>query len=117
MDIQTGDIETGDIEQIAAAAEAADGAAPLDEATWLALRHHPERVRRWASEHGFALLIGDELTLVVHPDARARGEGRRCWTAYSPRPPARCPPGRTATTPRPRRWRSGTASTGCGSCG
>ena len=69
------DIETGDIEQIAAAAEEADGAAPLDEATWLALRHHPERVRRWESEHGFALVIGDEVTLVVHPDARARGEG------------------------------------------
>ena len=69
------DFDIGSIEQIAAAAEAADGAAPLDEATWLALRHHPERVRRWESQHGFALDIGGELTLVVHPDARARGEG------------------------------------------
>ncbi|MFC4785532.1 mycothiol synthase [Nocardioides sp. MAHUQ-72] len=66
-----------DIDAIAAAAEAADGAAPLDEATRLALRHHPDRVRSWQRDEAFALVIGDELTLVVHPDARGRGEGGR----------------------------------------
>lgn len=63
------------IDDIAAAAEAADGAAPLDEATRLTLRHHPERVRTWERNRGFALVIGSELTLVVHPDARGRGVG------------------------------------------
>ena len=61
---------------IATAAEAADGAAPLDEATLLTLRHHPERVRAWVRDEGFALLIGDELSLVVHPDLRGQGVGR-----------------------------------------
>jgi mycothiol synthase len=63
------------IDDIAAAAEAADGSAPLDEATRLALRHHPERVRSWLREEGFALVLGAELSLVVHPDARGRGLG------------------------------------------
>lgn len=63
------------IDDIAAAAEAADGAAPLDEATWLALRNHPERVRSWQREGGFALVIGDELSLVVHPERRGSGIG------------------------------------------
>ena len=70
-----------DIEQIASTAEEADGAAPLDEATWLALRHHPERVRRWDGEDAVALLVGGELTLLVHPDARGRGEGTRLLDA------------------------------------
>ena len=70
-----------DIEQIAAAAEQADGAAPLDEATRLALRHRPERVGRWDGEEAVALLVGGELTLVVHPEARGRGEGARLLSA------------------------------------
>ncbi len=61
------------ITDIAAAAEAQDGAAPLDEATWRALRHHPETVRSWQSEDGFALLIDDQLSLVVRPESRGRG--------------------------------------------
>lgn len=65
------------VETIAAAAETADGASPVDEATWRALRHHPDRVRSWVEDSGFALLVGDELTLAVAPDARARGIGRR----------------------------------------
>jgi mycothiol synthase len=64
------------ISRIAAAAENADGAAPLDEATWLTLRHHPDRVRSWVRDDGFALLIGPALSVVVHPDARGRGIGR-----------------------------------------
>ena len=63
------------IEQIAHEAEAADGAAPLDEATWRALAH-PERLRAWESEDGFALLVGPELSLVVRPTARRRGVAR-----------------------------------------
>jgi mycothiol synthase len=63
------------LERIASAAEVADGAAPLDEATRLALRHHPERVRSWIRDDGFALLNSDELSLVVRPDARGRGLG------------------------------------------
>lgn len=63
------------IRRIAAAAEEADGAAPLDEATWLALRNRPDSVRSWVRDDGFALLIGAELSLVVHPDARGRGLG------------------------------------------
>ena len=65
------------IAEAAAAAEAADGAAPLDEATWLTLRHHPDRVRCWQRDRGFALVVGDDLSLVVHPDARGRGAGTR----------------------------------------
>lgn len=65
-----------DLARIAAAAEAADGAAPLDEATWLTLRNHPDRVRTWVREDGFALLNGSDLSVVVHPDARGRGLGR-----------------------------------------
>jgi len=66
-----------ELDAIALAAEAADGAAPLDEATWLTLRHHPERVRCWQRDRGFALVIGDDLSLVVHPDARGHGAGTR----------------------------------------
>ncbi len=64
------------IAAIAAAAEETDGAAPLDEATWFALRH-PDRhdVRQWAEEDGFAAVSDHSLTLVVHPDARGRGLG------------------------------------------
>jgi mycothiol synthase len=63
------------IADIAATAEAADGAAPLDEATWRALRHHPDSVRSWVRDDGFALVIGDQLSVVVRPAARGRGVG------------------------------------------
>jgi len=61
---------------IAAAAEHADGAAPLDEATWFALRH-PERhdAQVWSEEQGFAAITDRTLSLVVHPDARRQGVG------------------------------------------
>lgn len=64
------------ITRIAQASEAADGAAPLDEATLLTLRHHPERARTWVRDQGFALLVDAELSLVVSPEARGRGHGR-----------------------------------------
>jgi mycothiol synthase len=65
------------IESIAAEAESYDGAAPLDEATWLALRHHPDQVTALVDHDGFALVHGRELGLVVRPTARGRGLGRR----------------------------------------
>jgi mycothiol synthase len=61
------------IADIAADAEAADGAAPFDEATWRALHHRPGTVRSWAGPDGVALLIGDQLSLAVRPSARGRG--------------------------------------------
>lgn len=64
------------ITAIAEAAGAVDGAVPLDEATWLALRHRPETVVSLVRDDGFALLVDGDLTLVVHPDARGRGIGR-----------------------------------------
>ncbi|GEP33625.1 mycothiol acetyltransferase [Nocardioides szechwanensis] len=64
------------VEEIAAEAEAVDGAAPVDEAIWRALRHHPEQVRSFHDDDGFALLVGPELSLVVRPEARGRGIGR-----------------------------------------
>lgn len=63
------------IARISTAAETADGAAPLDEATWLALRNRPATVRSWVRDDGFALVIGSELTLVVDPAARGHGVG------------------------------------------
>jgi mycothiol synthase len=64
------------VEEIATEAETVDGAAPVDEATWRALRLHPEQVRSFRNGDGFALLVGDELTLVVRPEARRQGVGR-----------------------------------------
>ncbi len=63
------------IADVAADSEAADGAAPIDEATWLALRNRPDDVAWWVSEDGFALVIGDDLSLAVRPASRGRGVG------------------------------------------
>jgi mycothiol synthase len=70
------DVPLDRIALLAAAAEEADGAAPLDEATWFALRH-PDRhdVRQWTDEFGFAAVTDRTLSLVVHPDARGHGLG------------------------------------------
>lgn len=55
----------------------ADGHDPLDEATELHLKHRGLAGARLltAGQHGFALLLGDELSLAVHPDHRGRGIG------------------------------------------
>ena len=63
------------IADVAADSEAADGASPIDEATWLALRNRPDDVAWWVSDDGFALVIGDDLSLAVRPKSRERGEG------------------------------------------
>lgn len=64
------------IADVAAEAEAADRAAPIDEATWLALRNRPDDIAWWVSDEGFALVIGDDLSLAVRPTSRGRGVGR-----------------------------------------
>lgn len=64
------------INRIAEAAEQADGVAPIDEATWLAIRRGIG-VYEWVTDEGFALLIGDDLSLCVHPDHRGEGVGAR----------------------------------------
>jgi len=51
--------------------------APLDEATLLTLRNHPERVTRWGDNRGFGLLIDRELSLLVLPHHRGTGLGKR----------------------------------------
>lgn len=61
------------VESIAAASEAADGAAPLDEATAMALADG--RASVVVRDGGFALLHDGELSLAVHPDHRGRGVG------------------------------------------
>ncbi|MEP9382431.1 mycothiol synthase [Nocardioides sp. KR10-350] len=66
-----------DVTGIASLTAAADGVAPLDEATLLTVRHHPERVRTWGDNRGFGLLVGRELSLVVLPHHRGTGLGTR----------------------------------------
>ena len=61
------------IEAIAARAEAVDGAAPLDEATTMALRDgQATAIQR---DGAFYLVRGTEITLVVDPPARRHGLG------------------------------------------
>ena len=68
------------IADIAADAEAADGTAPLDEATWLALRHRDDEAAAWVEGDGFVLVLGHDLSLVVRPDSRQQGLGERLLT-------------------------------------
>ncbi|MDH2413331.1 mycothiol synthase [Nocardioides sp. CER19] len=62
---------------IARESEAADGVAPLDEATVLTIRNRPESARVWEDPDGFALLVGTEVSVVVRPAARGQGLGGR----------------------------------------
>jgi len=66
-----------DVEGLARLTEAADGVAPLDEATLLEVRNRPEAVTVWGDARGFGLVHGDELSLVVLPHERGTGLGRR----------------------------------------
>ena len=63
------------VEATAVAAAEADGAAPLDEATWRSLRGGDEGWSAVVTRQGFALTHGEDLHLVVHPDHRGRGLG------------------------------------------
>lgn len=68
------------------AARERDGHDPLDEATELDLKHrglHGSRLVL-ADRSGFALLRGDELSLVVHPGRRGDGIGTALAAALAP---------------------------------
>ena len=65
--------EVAEVNRIADAAEAADGASPLDEAALMALADGKATVVLAPS--GFALLHDGDLSLAVHPDHRGRGVG------------------------------------------
>lgn len=69
------------VEGVARAATDADGATPLDEETWLTLRHHRDHVRGLTEPVGFALVHHTALHVAVHPAHRGRGHGRRLWRA------------------------------------
>lgn len=63
--------EVAEVSRIAAAAAAADGAGPLDEAAQMALADGTATVT--VRDGGFALLHDGDLSLAVHPDQRGRG--------------------------------------------
>jgi len=63
------------IADVAAESEAADGAAPIDEATWLTLRNRADDVESWTTDDGFALVTGGDLSLTVRPSSRRHGVG------------------------------------------
>ena len=67
------------IAALAAAAEQADGAPPVDEGTWFALRHDAPEVH-WRDDRAFAVVTGRTLTLVVHPTSREQGLGNSLLT-------------------------------------
>jgi mycothiol synthase len=66
------------VEEIARAAEAADGAAPLDEAARIALADGTASVL--TEPGGFALLHDGDLSLAVDPEVRGRGIGSALLT-------------------------------------
>jgi len=70
------------IETISRAAADADGAEPLDEGAWRRLRNHAHEIASTVEdEAGFTVVDGDLLHLVVAPDHRGRGLGRRLLDA------------------------------------
>ena len=66
------------VEEIARAAEAADGAAPLDEAAQMALADGTASVL--TEPGGFALVHDGDLSLAVDPEVRGRGIGSALLT-------------------------------------
>ncbi len=65
--------DVAEVTRIADAAEAADGASPLDEAARIALADGAATVA--VEGDGFALVHDGDLSLAVHPDARGHGVG------------------------------------------
>ncbi|GAA2126872.1 mycothiol synthase [Nocardioides bigeumensis] len=76
------------VAEISAAAAATDGVEPLDEATWLALRH-PEQheIDLVVTEHGFAVVLDGSLSVVVRPGSRRQGYAAALLDAVLPRHP------------------------------
>ena len=77
------------VAEVSAAAAEADGADPLDEATWLALRdpgRHAVDLTATATT-AFALVLDGSLSLVVRPDARRQGYAERLLADVLPRHP------------------------------
>lgn len=72
-----GDGPAQSLATVRSASRDADGHDPLDEATDLHLKHRGLSGARLlsAQDAGFALLLGGELGLAVHPDHRGRGLG------------------------------------------
>lgn len=70
------------VDEIVHAATAADGAAPVDEATLIALADGQGELRLDAG--GFAHVHAGELALVVHPDARGQGVATKLLTGLDP---------------------------------
>jgi mycothiol synthase len=76
------------VAEISAAAAAADGVEPLDEATWLALRH-PEQhaIDLVVTGQGFALVQDGSLSVVVRPGSRRQGYAAGMLDDLLPRHP------------------------------
>jgi mycothiol synthase len=78
-----------DVRRVLAAATRADGAAPLDEAALLGLRHHGLRGSQlWVAGggDGFAWRHDQAVDLAVAPDARGRGLGAALASAATAAP-------------------------------
>jgi mycothiol synthase len=73
--------ELATIARVAAAAEAEDGAAPYDEATWLGLKRAAQgvdgSVRSWVEPDAFAVLDHGTLSVAVAPESRGQGVATR----------------------------------------
>jgi mycothiol synthase len=64
------------VDRVVAAAAAADGTEPIDEAARMSLaRPGPDQNVVWVGDEGFALLRGRDLDVVVAPEHRGRGQG------------------------------------------
>ncbi len=74
------------VRRVAAAAAAEDGAAPLDEATLLGLRHGLAGTSLWTVGEGFAWRHDGALDVVVAPDARRQGLGSALASAATAEP-------------------------------
>ena len=77
------------VASVSADAAAADGVEPLDEATWLALRHPDDHaLDLTVTPEGFALVLDGSLSVVVRPGSRRLGHAARLLDDVLPRHPA-----------------------------